>query len=200
MCLCDYCGITFPRRPSNASRYRHSYCSRHCSDLGRREPLAARFWRHVEQTSGCWLWTGRTNRQGYGKTWSTGKPVRTLIAHRVSWELHHGPIPPGAFVLHDCDTPACVNPAHLSLGDHAQNMADKVRRHRQKCGPELVAHRKHARGERHGWAKLTDDSVREIRALWATGQWSQQRLGERFHVDQTCISSVVRRQWWTHVI
>ena len=70
----------------------------------------------------CWLWVGPHDRDGYGSAPRTGGEVR---AHRVSWVLAHGPIPPGRWVLHACDVPACVNPAHLFLGDHTINMRDR---------------------------------------------------------------------------
>lgn len=83
-------------------------------------PLEGRFF--VEPNSGCWLWT-RSVSMGYGKLWWDKKHQR---AHRVSWELHNGAIPDGMLVLHKCDTPPCINPAHLFLGTHADNAADKI--------------------------------------------------------------------------
>lgn len=95
-------------------------------------PIATRFWSHVDRTTtpdGCWLWTASTTREGYGQIGSTGKNKKRLLAHRLSWELHNGPIPDGLFILHNCpgaDNPACVNPAHLRPGTAQQNMDDMV--------------------------------------------------------------------------
>jgi HNH endonuclease len=87
-------------------------------------PLAERFWAQVlpEPNSGCWVWTGATHRGGYG-AFSRRRSV-SVSAHRMAWVLHHGAIPDGLDVLHRCDVPACVNPAHLWLGTHDDNMRD----------------------------------------------------------------------------
>jgi hypothetical protein len=81
----------------------------------------------IEPNSGCWLWTGSLNDTGYGQLWVGSKSTR---AHRLSYELHVGPIPEGMHVCHHCDNPPCCNPNHLFVGSHTDNMADKIKKGR----------------------------------------------------------------------
>lgn len=115
--------------------------------------LHMRFWSHVipEPNSGCWLWMAAES-YGYGDIWDGGHKFK---AHRLSYVWANGGIPLGAHVLHRCDTPSCVNPDHLFLGNQAQNMADMAAKGRAVGGT--------ARGEGHGNCKLTTEQVNEIR-------------------------------------
>ncbi len=103
-----------------------------------RRPLHQRFWEHVMPAiaSNCLFWTASYNAGGYGQigVGSTADGRRVSLAHRVSYELHNGPIPDGLFVCHTCDMRGCVNPAHLFLGTHDDNMEDAARKGRLK-GP-----------------------------------------------------------------
>lgn len=128
-----------------------------------------RFWKRVRkdgpipahrpELGPCWIWTGGKISAGYGTLCIDGVPH---YAHRLSWEIHFGPIPDGLWVLHHCDRPQCCSPLHLHTGTHTDNMRDcaaKGRYHFQ-AHPELVprgdAHysrtnpEKLARGDRHG--------------------------------------------------
>lgn len=100
------------------------YCSHECYSGTLRTPIIPRFWAKVNKTETCWLWTAATIR-GYGQIASVVNGKRTPVyAHRFSWELVHGPVPSGLWVLHHCDVPLCVNPEHLFLGTHTDNMRD----------------------------------------------------------------------------
>ena len=145
-----------------------------------------RFWKKVNRNDndGCWVWTGSCKRSGYGEI-SVRRGFYDHVrrsAHRISWELHNGPIPTDRWVLHHCDNPPCVNPGHLYLGDHAQNTADMVNRNRAS---------RNAR-------KLTDEQVIEIRALRACG-WSQRRIRERYGVSLSIVSNAVRGETYSYL-
>lgn len=99
--------------------------------------LATRFWSKVLKTDGCWLWMGARHPQGYGniglpKDENGRYPIGK--AHRVSWELHNGPIPAGLLVMHRCDNPPCVNPDHLFVGTVGDNVRDSASKGRLRPG------------------------------------------------------------------
>ena len=159
-----------------------------------RQPLDVQFWKQVNKTESCWLWMGAKFKSGgYGAIKVGGRKGPVLRAHRVSWELHDGPIPEGMWVLHVCDVPACVNPEHLFLGTTTDNMRDaakKLRMPQQRTIP--LWH-----GERHGNAKLTNEDARSIRSLWP--QLSYSALSKQFGVCKTVIAGIVKRTGWKHV-
>lgn len=78
--------------------------------------------------SGCWIWTGSLNRQGYGQFHDNDSTLAYsrghILAHRWSFNHFKGPLSVDAHVCHRCDVPCCVNPDHLWCGTHQQNMAD----------------------------------------------------------------------------
>lgn len=102
-----------------------------------------------EPNSGCHIWIGDATVHGYGLLRWQGK---RMYAHRLSWSAHNKqPIPDGMSICHRCDNPHCINPEHLFLGTHQENMADAVTKDRFPAG------------NRHWNAKLSDDDVRNIR-------------------------------------
>lgn len=176
--------------------------------------------RHTVMLSGCWHWNGAPNSNGYGTIKIRG---RTRGAHRLSYELRVGPVPPGFEVCHSCDNPICVNPGHLFVGTHDANMADmrakgragdqrhpesfreQVRaaalRRDPSCylrGEESSSRRfpeRLKRGSQRADAKLTEEKVALIRA--AVGP--QREIAGRFGVTQSLISLVKQKRIWRHV-
>lgn len=137
-CVCEYCGGKFNKLSAEIKRTKRNFCSKACTGAKRAADNVARFYERCEKTPKCWNWTGSKNRSGYGVA-RLGIPQ---LAHRASYEISFGPIPEGLCVMHSCDNPACVNPAHLSLGTHADNMRDmsaKQRRHTKLSIDDVLA-------------------------------------------------------------
>ena len=158
-----------------------------------------RFWSKVdrEHCSGCWLWTGAVNANGYANF--ALRHGSTLPAHRFAYAVEIGLIPNGLIVRHKCDVRVCVNPAHLVVGTQADNIADMFERNRAPVGERHYSRTKPwivRAGTRHHAAKLTDANVAEIRAQRAAGV-SGRRLAQEFGVSPQQVSKIVRGQRWS---
>lgn len=141
-----------------------------------------------DHDSGCIRWTKCISRLGYGQANRTAGEVKT---HRISWALMNGAIPNGLHVLHECDVRACVNPFHLSVGTHADNMAAMSARGRGKC-PSL-------RGADNPMAVLDDDKVWAIRAMLKAGAFSQAEIAKSYKIAPMTVSVVARNKSWRHI-
>lgn len=180
---CAKCGLPFRVIPCRAGTAQ--FCSRACRDTRGASNIAPRFWAKVSvrKRDECWPWAGARRPRGYGNVNHGGS---TKLAHRLAWELTHGPIPDGMVVCHRCDNPPCCNPAHLFLGTTQDNVDDARVKGRLP------------RGERVWAAKLTVDAVREIRRL-ATAGVTRKALAVRFGVTRNHIDRLVTRKQWRHV-
>lgn len=155
---------------------------RFCKGHRESPPIEERFWMKVNKTDGCWLWMGGKDGDGYGGFWLEGKPIS---AHRYSYQLNIGPIPEGLLVLHTCDQPACVNPAHFFLGTKKDNAIDREQKGRSRD----------SRGEKQGAAKLTEVKVRQIFQDSKNGM-SQKKIADKHAIHPSSVSKVLLKQVW----
>lgn len=154
--------------------------------------IVDRFWTNVSKTETCWLWSGakkeprRSQPIGYGRIVLSYEPLRQAYAHRISWEIHHGPIPKGKQVLHDCDNPPCVNPNHLFLGTQLDNMKDCATKQRT------------AYGVRNGRTLLSEQQVQEIRERLTRGE-STRSVAKLYGRGKSTIWSISAGINWSHL-
>ena len=132
---------------------------------------------------GCIEWTALRTTQGYGLTSHNGRNIR---AHRAAWIIARGEIPAGLVVCHSCDNPPCVNVEHLFLGTVQDNNADKIQKGR------------HARGVTHPQAKIHDDTVVGIRAMYDEG-FSIAAIAEEVGLSQAHVRKTIRGVNWSHL-
>ena len=131
-------------------------------------------------TTGCWLFTGCQDKDGYGALKNSGKA--DYKAHRVSWQSYVGEIPEGMEVAHYCDVRSCVNPAHLYVATHKQNIFDRTARKREP------------RGEQCTWSKLTKEAVAAIRESSDRASL----LAKRFGISKAHVYRVKNFENWNH--
>lgn len=127
-------------------------------------------------TSPCWIWGGEQHQNGYGRMRAPDNWKNRAWAHHLYYEQKYGAVPPGAELDHLCHVPMCVNPDHLEPVTHAENM------------------------RRRGDAKLNEESVEEIRRLYATGQYLQREIAAQFGISANHVSSITRAYRWKEVV
>lgn len=147
----------------------------------------------IKNESGCWGWSGSINQAGYGALNSGGHFGRPLRAHRVSWELHFGPIPAGMLVCHHCDNRICSRPDHLFLGTAKANSMDMSRKGRQifQRDPSRAARGSKSR------SRLTEEQVIEMRRRRKAGTGLRE-LAEAYKMAQSGISAICNGKNWRH--
>lgn len=159
------------------------------------DPVIRRFWAKVDRIGdGCWVWKSFRNSKGYGRF---GIPIprdrrcgaRQVImhTHRLSWILAFGLIPDGLWVLHKCDVPSCVRPAHLFLGNARTNNRDCASKGRRPAG------------ETHSSSKLTNAQVVEIRRRVASGDETHSGIALDYGVCAQTVSKISRGKAWRHL-
>lgn len=151
--LCQHCGAKITRRADERPGVYvlRKFCDVLCLGQAKVARRQERFWERVEKRGPdeCWPWTGYITAGGYGQF---GTCERPYSAHRLALRFSDTEIPEGRVVMHSCDNPPCCNPAHLSVGTHADNNRDMITKGRQR----------HLTGEDHPHAKLTNEQRRAI--------------------------------------
>ena len=132
----------------------------------------------IKSDDGHWYWTGRKDKDGYGKFRVDGKDNR---AHRIAWERVNGPMPEGMQALHNCDTPPCVRPDHVFPGTNLDNMRDKMAKGRWW-----------SRYVRPSRRKIDFEIARQIRAAAGT----QIHIADQFGVSQQLVSRIRAGRAW----
>jgi hypothetical protein len=143
----------------------------------------------------CWIWQGKS-RSGASKLYGRIKvDGKSMPAHRFSWEIHNEQkTPSGMFVLHRCDNPECVNPDHLFLGTHQDNMDDKVSKNRQAKG-DSFKNRKPAFGSKNGLSKLTDQKAMQI----FLDDRPQRKIAADYGITQASVFYIKSKRTWRHI-
>jgi hypothetical protein len=148
-------------------------------------PIFERIESHIVSKDGCYLTDLHLDDDGYPQIRINGKTKRLS---RVMYELNYGQIPEGKLICHRCDNPACVNPNHLFLGTHQENMNDMKSKKRQAF----------QKGSQNGQAKLNEEKVLEIKQLLAEKKTNKE-IAEKFGVSQHHISGIKIGRCWSHV-
>lgn len=130
--------------------------------------------------NGCWLFVGCKNWNGYGLVHRKGK---TTNVHRYAWVERFGPVKEGLEVCHKCDVRLCINPDHLFVGTHDENLKDAARKGRIRRGPS------------HSKAKLTVAQVKDIKAR----RMGSRRYSELYGVSRSTIQQIFDGVSWAHV-
>lgn len=142
-----------------------------------------RFWDKVNKTGSCWLWTAYTDEDGYGGFKIDKKTYR---ATRIAYWMFYQKDPGDLDVLHECNNPPCVNPAHLFLGTPLENT-----RH---C---VLEGRRPKHGSLNGQAKSTGETITKIRSL--KGEFSYSELGRMFNYSTAHINDIMNYKKWKHI-
>lgn len=135
----------------------------------------------VNEETGCWEWQGHLEAAGYGIIRVDGRPTK---AHRLAWMLgNNKPIPEGKHVCHTCDNRSCVNPAHLFVGSHQDNMGDRAQKTKKR------------KGKTRELNTLRKAEILEIRAASNRGL-SFLEIAQKYKITPSEVHVIVERDDW----
>lgn len=151
----------------------------------KRATIFERFWKNVNRAHAkkCWFWVGYVSDRGYGVFGIGNHPQVRVKAHRFAWLASRGDIPEGQEVCHRCDVPQCVNPDHLFLGSHRDNVLDSVRKGRKRSW---------------GLQKLNAEQVYDIRARLARGELHY-RIAADYGIARNTVTGIANWKSWAHL-
>lgn len=179
--ICLYCSNEFQTLKTEIKRGKGKFCSRACANkFNPKKSISLKnlLYKNISSLSnesGCWLYT-KLIMKGYGHINIGGKKIP---AHRISYEIHHGKIPESMYVCHKCDVRACINPDHLFIGNHLDNMLDKVLKGRAAV-------------------KLNFEQVVQIKNLINAGV-SDLNISKKYCVNRQTINKIRLNKLWKHV-
>jgi hypothetical protein len=162
------------------------------SKLEKLESIKKSFEKDVIRKEGCWDWSGKIAKSGYGAM-TLNFQYNIGNAHRASWIIHKGIIPKGKQVCHSCDNRKCTNPEHLWIGTAKDNAQDREIKGRSNNTPPPVK-----RGSSNGNSSLDESSVVEIKRLLKEGE-SLAEIARKYGVTKTGIYHIKKGNCWKHI-
>lgn len=186
MRICELCGKNETYRTGNKKPDGTPYYERRCyqcvKEHGRRT-VEERFFQNVDKSGDCWEWTGLKDKAGYGLF---GLGTNSNVgAHRWSYGHFNGTPPGNLFVCHRCDNPSCVNPNHLFLGTHQDNMTDMVEKGRANS----------LKGEDSPNSTITERQAREI----YNDSRSHRKIAKIYGISHSTVSAIKNKRIWKHI-
>ena len=186
--ICSVCKIEHSNKSGMKKKDGSNYLARKCYQCSKSHPglrtKEERFWEKVDKKSfGCWEWTAHLDKRGYGRFGvSDGKGIG---AHRYSYALHNGAFKKALYVCHKCDNPKCVNPEHLFLGTHQDNMDDMVRKGRQRS----------LKGEESPSCKISQETAQAV----LDSELTYSQTAEKFGMTKSSVAAIKARRMWKHL-
>jgi hypothetical protein len=169
-----------------ATRYLDNIClNRNCCNPEHMRPrdFDARFWENTDRTSGCWIWQGAfCASTGYGDITIDHK---SCPVHRIAYEIYYNAeIPKGKMVLHSCDHKTCINPEHLHIGTHLDNMQEAIDRGRT------------CKGEKNGNSIYTEKQIREIKTYMKGHPRSLRWMSRTLAIPRSTLRDIQSGRCW----